>query len=224
LIGVHAPRPGRHGFATEDTVERARLAVIARVHPLLRYDPEAEGTFGLRLELDGNPEPELPWAAGEEGAPLTPAHWAAGEGRFADHFSDPGEAGVTAIEKYLEFSFDVRGSTIPTVPGPNGRSLAVGETLLSAVAERAAHWRTLQELCGLVTPFTEAVRERAGQELHEAHAAELAALREEYETKLEEQRKSQSAVVAARIRDRLLQLAGHGAVRARDGKEEGTPS
>ena len=57
-----------------------------------------------------------------------------------------------------------------------------------------------------------------------SHEAEVAALREEYEGKLEEQRKSQAAVQAARIRDRLMQLAGHGAVRARDEKGEGTQS
>jgi len=224
LISIHAPRPGRHGFAEEATVERARLAVGARVHPLLRYDPAAEGAFGLRLSLAGNPETERPWAAGETQGPLTPAHWAAGERRFAAALSDPGEASVTPIEKFLEFSSDARGSTNPTVPGPNGRSLAVGETLISAVEERAAHWRTLQELSGLVTPFADTVRRQADEELRESHAAEVASLREEYEGKLEEQRNSQSAVQAARIRDRLLQLAGHGAVRPRGGKGEGTQS
>ena len=224
LVSIHAPRPGLHRFAEDATVERARLAVSARVHPLLRYDPQAQGAFGTRLSLEGNPEPERPWAAGEEGPMLTPAHWAAGEGRFEGRFADPGEAGVTPIEKYLEFSSDARGSTIPTVPGPNGRSLAVGETLFSAVEERAAHWRTLQELSGLVTPFTATVRRQADEELRASHEAEVAALREEYEGKLEEQRKSQAAVQAARIRDRLMQLAGHGAVRARDEKGEGTQS
>jgi hypothetical protein len=75
-----------------------------------------------------------------------------------------------------------------------------------------------------VSPFTETVRQQAGRELDETHAAEVAALREEYEGKLAEQQRSQSAVYAARLRDRLLQLAGHGAVRARDEKEEGTQS
>jgi pyruvate-ferredoxin/flavodoxin oxidoreductase len=225
LIHLYAPRPGRHRFATDATVERARLAVNTRVHPLLRYDPGAEGAFGLRLNLDGNPEPERLWATGDGSSVLTPAHWAAGEGRFADRFSDPGEVAGTPIEKFLEFSSDARGSSIPTVPGPNGRSLAVGETLIGAVEERASHWRTLQELCGVVTPFTVAVRERADRELRESHAAEIAALREEYEGKLEEQQKGQAAVQAARLRDRLLQLAGHGIARAKgEKKEEGTPS
>ena len=58
LVHLHAPSPQRHGFAVEATLERARLAVEGRAHLLLRYDPGAEGLFGLRASLEGNPEPE----------------------------------------------------------------------------------------------------------------------------------------------------------------------
>lgn len=82
LLHVHAPAPTKHGFAPDQTLERARLAVAARVHPLLRYDPAAAGVFGSRLDLSGNPEPAEDHAI-EDGQPLTLAMWAAGEARFA---------------------------------------------------------------------------------------------------------------------------------------------
>ena len=36
----------------------ARLALLARATPCLRFDPDTDGVFGLRLSLAGNPEPE----------------------------------------------------------------------------------------------------------------------------------------------------------------------
>jgi pyruvate-ferredoxin/flavodoxin oxidoreductase len=224
LIRVHAPSPSRHGFDENATVDRARLAVRSRVHPLLRYDPSAEGAFGLRLSLEGNPDLERRWAVDDEGRALTPAHWAAGERRYEGLFRDSGEANTTAMEEFSEFSLDVRGSTIPTVPGPNGRSLAVGETLLAAVEERAGFWGTLQELCGVSTPFTAGVREQVGAELDEKHRQELAALEAEHQVKLEAVRRDQAASQAARLRDRLLQLAGHGTARGTEAGEEGSES
>jgi pyruvate-ferredoxin/flavodoxin oxidoreductase len=210
LIRVHAPSPGRHGFAEDATVERALQAVAARVSPLLRYDPAQEGVFGLRLDLEGNPAADQSWVADESGAAVTPAHWAAAEERFSAAFSDAGEEGSVSIDEYLKSSSDARGSTIPTVPGPNGRSLAVGESVLAACRHRAAIWSTLQELSGLVNPFTGSVREQVAEELSRTHGSELETLRAEYEGKLEEQRRSQSAEQAVRLRERLLQLAGYG--------------
>jgi pyruvate-ferredoxin/flavodoxin oxidoreductase len=224
LIRVHAPSPTRHGFSEDATVERARSAVSCRVLPLLRYEPEAEGVFGLRLDLGGNPDPSERWATGAEGESLTPAHWAAWEKRFESAFIDAGEGATASVDEFLRFSSDERGSTIPTVPGPNGRSLAVGETFLGVVNERAANWETLRELAGLANPFTARVGEQVAGELAAAHQEELAAAKAEAEAKLEEERRNQAAVYAARVRDRLLELSSYGAVLTRDAEEEGTQS
>jgi pyruvate-ferredoxin/flavodoxin oxidoreductase len=220
LIRIHAPSPGRHGFADEETVERARLAVESRVNPLLLYDPSAEGVFGRRMSLEGNSGIEQAWADGAGGGPLTPAHWAAGEARFNECFSHPAGGQTVSIDEYLKISSDERGSATPTVPGPNGTSLAVGEILLAAVRERLERWATLQELSGAVTPFTEAIREQLDREQREAHQSELASLKAEYEAKLAEVQRSQTAMQAARLRDRLLQLAGFGAPPSVERKEE----
>jgi pyruvate-ferredoxin/flavodoxin oxidoreductase len=147
-----------------------------------------------------------------------------GERRFARHFH-PAESGATTpIHELQEFSSDVRGSIIPTVPGPNGRSLAVGETFLAAARERAENWGTLQELAGVITPFTADVRARVETELKAAHEAALAALRADYEGRLDELRRSQTAEHATRLRERLLELAGYGAARRAGTRDEGTSS
>jgi len=194
LIHLHAPSPRRHGFATDATVERAAGAVECRVHPLLRYDPSAEGFFGLRISLEGNPSVVDTWAVDGDGGAQTPLRWAEGETRFKDS---------TLLS-------DARGSAQPTVPGPNGRGLALGEILDRASATRIEIWATLQELAGVTTPFTETVRSRAEEELRQEREGELAALKAEYEAKLQARHDEQLTAQADRLRRRLLQLAGYG--------------
>lgn len=169
LLHVHAPSPSAHGFETDATVQRARLAVASRVHPLVRYNPAVEGVLGQRIALDGNPALTSRWSVDAEGAELTPAVWAAGEKRFE------------------------------------------GQRMTAAVAERQAHFAALQELAGLVTPFTAEVRSELERELRGEHDAALAALKAEYEGKIAALAQSQAAEHAARLKARLMQLAGQGA-------------
>jgi len=194
LIDVHTPSPRRHGFASELSIDRAALAVLSRVHPMLRFDPAAEGVFGLRMDLDGNPSVERTWAVDGEGVEWTPRRWADGEKRFEDSTLLP----------------DARGSGQSTVPGPNGRSLVLGEILNSAFGELEQVWNTLQELSGVVTPFTDAVRSRAEAEVQQAHEAALADMKTELDDRLETSEREQVSVQADRLRRRLLQLAGYG--------------
>jgi pyruvate-ferredoxin/flavodoxin oxidoreductase len=165
LITIHAPSPGRHGFAPDATIERARLAVNARVHPLLQYDPALEGVFGRRITLAGNPELDQPFTA---------ADWAAGESRFEAVSND-------------------------------------------ACQER---WATLQEMSGVVTPFTAAVREQLEKELKQDHQSELSALTAEYEAKYAELKSNITATQATRLRERLMQLAGFGGSASKKSKEK----
>ena len=75
FVRVLAPTPSSLGSAPDATVSRTRDAVRARIAPLVRYDPSGDVAFGLRLSLDGNPEPESPWVSDESGTPWTPARW-----------------------------------------------------------------------------------------------------------------------------------------------------
>ncbi len=52
LMHVHTPSPKCHGFAADQTLNRAEAAVASRLFPLFRYDPQAAGVFGSRISLD----------------------------------------------------------------------------------------------------------------------------------------------------------------------------
>ncbi len=71
-------------------------------------------------------------------------------------------------------------------------------------------WATLQELAGVVTPFTEQLRAGIEEENRQAHQAEIEALRAEYEARIARLEADQRGTQAAVLRDRLMQLAGYG--------------
>jgi len=142
--------------------------------PLFRYDPHAEGVFGSRISLDGNPEDEKS---------LTFADWALGQDRFAAHFE------TLAAEDDKE------------------QGLAVSPAMAAASEECLANWQTLQELAGVVTPFTARLEQEIRAELTAEHQAELDAQRKDFETEIQKIEQKTQAEIASKIRSRLLQLA-----------------
>jgi pyruvate-ferredoxin/flavodoxin oxidoreductase len=208
LLHLHAPRPRVHGFGTDGTVERAALAVQARVHPLLRYDPTGPDDGGApRPVLDGNADPSRDWVVDEEAGLLEPAAWAHGESRFEDAFL-PAADGTVRASWSASFP-DVRDADLPSFTGRDGRRLDVGEILARAVAERREHWRTLRELAGLRNPFGEREREAIAARLGAEHEAELERLRARHLAELDTVRGAERAARARQLRDRLLQIAGY---------------
>jgi len=204
LIHLHAPSPARHGFPADATLERARLAVEGRAHLLFRYDPAAEGHFGLRASLAGNPSLEADW--GEIGFP----EWAAGEARFAAHFEPTDAAGGRSLAEWLALPASERegGSFVLEI---DGQRLRVAERVGRAAAERLAIWNTLRELTGAVSPFTERIREALGQELEAEQQQALERLRAEHEAQVAEVREGGDAELLARLTDHLMSLAGYAA-------------
>ena len=158
LVQVYAPSPSRDGFATDATVEQASRAVAARVLPLFCYDPAAEGVFGLRISLDGNPEEDE----------LTVADWLGGQARFAPHLDTPASERVAA--------------------------------------DCAAAWQTLQELAGVVTPFTERLEEEIRAAVAAEHQAELDEQKRTAAAEIEAVRETTQAEIAGKLRSRLLEL------------------
>ena len=213
LIRLHAPSPGRHGFNTDRTLQQSRLALASRAFPLLRYHPGDEGVFGSRISLAGNPQQHDIWVSGDDGTPLTPLHWMLTERRFAGHFAAlPDDAAATLpVADWLNLAATDRGNKTPviTLPGDAGVRLRVSTDALRQ-AERLGHiWCTLQELAGLVTPFTERVQQEAEQRVASERAAEIAALKAEYERRMKELQAGLQSEIACQIRERLLTLAGY---------------
>jgi pyruvate-ferredoxin/flavodoxin oxidoreductase len=226
LVHVYAPSPGRDGFRPDAGRIQSRLATASRAFPCLRYDPDAEGVFGLRLSLDGNPEPEADFARleleyrddGESKAlalPVTFAHWALGQGRFAAHFTRIAPAvGGMPLDEWLGATPDLRAGKPAFIRSvdPQGDLVhyRVSDAMANAASRAHEAWRVLQELSGLVTPFTAALRKRLEAELAEAHEGEIARVKAEYEERLGRLAEEHHAETAARLRERLLQLSGFG--------------
>lgn len=213
LIHVHAPSPARHGFAPEQTCARAAQAVPARAFPLFRYDPAGSGVFGSRLSLEGNPQPRETWSRDESGRALTVADWALGERRFAAHFVplDEGDGAPTPLSEYLELDAGARSRTTPFVTGEDGDTTGFGvsDAMVAATKECMQSWRTLQELAGLVTPFTGRIECELREALDKEHEATLATLQSDSDSRIAHLREQTQAQIAEKITERLMSLAGY---------------
>ena len=209
LVRVHTPNPDKHGFDNRQTVEQAGIAVRSRAFPLFRYNPNAEGVFGLRLDLAGNKDAGDVWCAGENG-PFTPAHWALTESRFASHMNPLKQdaSGPTPIAEYLLLSGEQCIGKTPYVE-VDDRRIGISDELAGALAERVALWRTLQEVAGLVTPFTERIRNEAEQDIAAEHQSDLQKLRDEYEAKIKALGEEKQSEIAEKIKNQLLVLTGY---------------
>ncbi|WP_240991974.1 pyruvate ferredoxin oxidoreductase [endosymbiont of Riftia pachyptila] len=215
LMRLHAPSPLRHGFASDRTLEQARLAVRSRSFPLFSYDPRGEGVFGSRLDLQGNPARSALLHNSDDGQPLTPAHWALTEQRFASRFralADNDPAPTTLLD-WLELEPAARQKKTPILSVTQGKGdamvLRVDPELAQMAADRLHIWRTLQELAGIVTPFTARVEAEAEERVATQHQAELAALKADYEQQLNATRDSAQTQIAQQLQDRLMHLAGY---------------
>ncbi|MCB2262201.1 MAG: 4Fe-4S binding protein [Candidatus Thiosymbion ectosymbiont of Robbea hypermnestra] len=228
LLHIHAPSPGRHGFPTDRTLERSHLAVTTRTFPLYRYDPRGEGIFGTRLALEANPEPLATWghepppqtttkkaARQPEAEALTPAHWALGEARFR-HWLEPlaeDAADPLPLDAYLALTERERRGRTPYItqggPRQNPDRYRVAPELVAVCRQRRDAWRLLQELGGLVTPFTERVRREAEEQVAAERRAELAAQAAAYEQRLADQHGSLHQALRGDIHARLMTMAGY---------------
>jgi pyruvate-ferredoxin/flavodoxin oxidoreductase len=212
LLHVHTPSPGRHGFSRSQTIDQAKLAVSCRAFPLIQFDTAGEGVFGLRINLKGNPQPQSVLVSDENGSVLTPAHWAITEKRFARDVTTmvDGAPGPTPLMDYLALPVDQRDGKTPFITvGEGEERYAISKKLAVRCEKRIGVWKTLQELAGLVTPFTERIREEAEKAVAESHQAELQSLRNEYENKIKDLGAEKETEIAQKIKNQLLILTGY---------------
>jgi pyruvate-ferredoxin/flavodoxin oxidoreductase len=201
LIHLHAPSPRRHGFPAEAMLERGRAAVEGRAHLLFRYDPSAEGMFGLRASLEGNPGLDEDWGG------LCFAEWAAGESRFAEHFAPLESDDGTPLLDWLSLHEAARQGKVPFIE-VNGRRLAVGERMAEATGERLSAWNTLRELIG-AGPLAERLRSELEKEFEADYQSRLYDLNAEHMARIAELRSGGDQQAVAQLRDRLMTLAGY---------------
>lgn len=203
LLRIHAPSPERHGFPADQGVTRAEAAVRSRAFPLFRFHPGEE----IGVDLHGNPDPTGSWAHAADESLVTPAHFALGEARFSRTFSAVGEDTETIpLVEYLELPAEDRSEKIPVVATEAGTPVAVSEAMLEAVETSLETWRTLQRLGRRDTTEEAGVEMGPVAELEERHAAELAAVRRQYEAQLQGQHTELKIEMARKVRSRLLAL------------------
>lgn len=204
LVHFHVPIPQDQGYLPARTLERARLAVESRVHPLVVYDPSAEGVLGTKVSLEGNPEIGADWAG------LNPAEWLLGETRFSREFTPvPGGADTVSVVEYAAMSRDERQGKTPVVEHPtSNETLKVSVKVVNLVAERLALWKTYQEIAGIESPFTSRIRAQVESEVAAEHKQRVEQLKAEYEAKLAAAGVEADNRLAAQLRERLLSLAG----------------
>jgi pyruvate-ferredoxin/flavodoxin oxidoreductase len=81
------------------------------------------------------------------------------------------------------------------------------DALEQVAAGCLANWQTLQELAGIVTPFTDRLEQDIRAEVAAEHEAALDAQKQEAAAELREVQEKTQAEIAQNIRSRLLQLA-----------------
>ena len=217
LVQIHTPSPERHGFPMSDTVLQAQRAVDARANPLFSANPLAEGVFGSRITLEGNRDIEQPWPTADDSAHSEKSgditrwsEWAMNESRFAQWFrahTDDDPAGVTLAD-YIALDAAARSRKCAIIEVAGDRRVVEPE-MVAVFESCQQRWRMLQELAGIVTPFTAEVRARAEQDLATQHQSELDQLRREYEQKIADIRQNFKTETAQKLRENLMSIAGY---------------
>ena len=195
------------------TLAQATLAITSRAMPLFRYDPTVDGVFGSRISLDGNPqisETMVPDADGERA--LTPADWAIGQRRFRSNFRPlPNDATAPlALHEWLQLDARSRERKTPYVAvgaGEEERRYSMAPAMIDMAEQCLQVWQTLQELAGVVTPFTERLEQEIRAEVAAEHRAELDAQAADSEVRIQEIQEKIEAEIASKIRSRLTALA-----------------
>jgi pyruvate-ferredoxin/flavodoxin oxidoreductase len=181
--------------------------------PLFRYDPTVDGVFGSRISLQGNPHIDatlVPEANSER--PLTAADWAISQQRFRTNFEplSAEAAAPVALHEWLQLDARSRDRKTPYLAvgtGDEERRYSMAAAMLDRVEQSIESWQTLQELAGIVTPFTERLQQEIRAEVAAEHQAELDAQEEASETRIRELQEKTEVEIASKIRSRLMQLA-----------------
>ncbi len=211
LIQIYAPSPARHGFPADQTVQQARLAVETRTFPLFRYDPVAEGVFGSRFNLEANPDSTSDWLSNDSGASLTTATWTLGQRRFAQWLSPlPADApDAIPLEEYIALPQETRSGKMPFITDGDTTRYQVKAPLAKICETHLHSWRTLQEIAGLVTPFTKRIEQQAEQSVAASHQAELQKMQAAYESRIGDLKQEMLEQSRTEIRMRLMAMAGY---------------
>jgi pyruvate-ferredoxin/flavodoxin oxidoreductase len=223
VFNIYTPCPVEHGVADEWAPHSARLALESRAFPFLVYDPDAGETVADCLDMDGNPDIEMPWPQytlaykDDEGAdqsmelPLTTGDWAATEGRFKKHFKrlkqdQWDDYDLVPFAEFVELTAEERDGRSPFIytlkdDGTLEKTLTSLE-MIELAEDRLLLWHQLKELAGLEIP--ESVRDQLSAELEAEFDQKAEQIRQQYESQIEGLQRTYPAVVARKLAEGLL--------------------
>ena len=187
LMDVYTPCQAEHGIADAAASRQARLAVESRMNPVFIHDPDGGESLGKRFTLEGNLDPTEDWTRinieyiDQDGntalkeIPLTPADFAATEGRFRKHFkSTSGEEDLIPVVEYLQLSAGERSYQIPFIWSVDEDKhlirLLVSDAVIGLTEERLRNWQMLRFLSG-----------QPVREMEKSHRVELQEWKERYQ-------------------------------------------
>jgi pyruvate-ferredoxin/flavodoxin oxidoreductase len=226
VFNIYTPCPVEHGLADNSAQRAARLALESRAFPFLTYDPDAGNAMADCLTLDGNPAKDDHWPtyamayADDDGTersmdvPMTIADWAATEGRFRQHFKEvPREKSsddMVAFHEFLLLAPDERTDRVPFIwtvdRDRHLRRLRVSPEIVALAEERLGFWSSLRQMAG--DEIAPVVRDRLLADLEQEYEGKAAALRAEYDARLDEMKQTYPALLARRLAEGLLRSAG----------------
>ena len=222
IFNIYTPCQTEHGIPDDASEHNAKLALESRAVPYMIYDPDAGSGLTDRLDLDGNPSVEDDWPTydlnykDENGQqqtmtlPLTIADWAATELRFAKQFKrmKPGQNGgeLVLYHEYLKLdSAETDGKTpfIYTLNKEGGLDrILIAEELVQLGRERLDFWDEVRQMSG--DKIADDVRQQVAAEKDAEFEQRLDALRSEYETRIEEMKRTFPQDVARRMAEALM--------------------
>ncbi|UCF36408.1 MAG: hypothetical protein JSU96_16535, partial [Acidobacteriota bacterium] len=205
LVHIHVPIPEEHGYTPSATLDRARTAIEARVHPLLIFDPAGEGFFGIKFELQGNPD-------GGSWGGVDVLEWARGERRFQSYFTPvKDDVSTVSLSEYLSMDAPARQQhSVAVTDSSTGKDLLVHPDLVRYAEHRLQVWALYRELGGVDSPFVDRIRAEVQAQIEAEQQAKFNSMISDYEGRISQIQSDVNGQMMARLREKLLNLAGFG--------------
>lgn len=202
----------------------AGAAIEGRAHPFFRINPEAGDSFALRMNFEGNPQPDTDWPVhpfrycDENGTEATIdlaftfADYALLLDHLREHFRlippNCDSPSLVPMQDYLAMDQVQAYRLVPFVWGVDESGslhrLVVSRELALASLDRLSYWRTLQEMAGVRNRYVDLAIERTRDEERHRAAEEREQLQAEHASELEEVRSSAAREAMQRLTDVLL--------------------
>ncbi len=169
LFNVYAVCQPEHGVSDDATMIRSKMALESRAYPILRFDPDAGGTWEECIDLEGNPDIDSDWPGyqldytDEDGnaqqmeIPMTFADFAVQEARFRKHFRvappDTWNDTMVPLTEFINMDADEREDLYPYIWAVNKKNelsrVLVSADMVRSTEERRSFWHLLKGIAGL---------------------------------------------------------------------------